>query len=93
MLRGSSQCPEILLSSLSGGCRYPAGEAEAGRHIMAMLNAYARNFFKCGLCAQHFMAMLDARDASAVVSKRDAVLWLWRSHNKVRRTSCAMCVG
>lgn len=71
----------LLLHSMAA--RYPADADEAGRHIMGALNALIRHFFKCGPCAEHFAAMLDAQDAKDVVSKRDAVLWLWRAHNKV----------
>jgi hypothetical protein len=60
---------------------------------MAALNAFARNFFKCEECAEHFTAMLDEAEAAGVVSKRDAVLWIWRTHNKVLRRPprCTCC--
>lgn len=43
---------------------------------------YVRHFFSCRHCADHF-ATVSANITRLVKSERDAVLWLWHTHNDV----------
>ena len=44
---------------------------------------FAQNFFPCSECAKHFLQVADSSIARKVRSRRDAVLWLWHTHNLV----------
>jgi thiol oxidase len=55
----------------------------AGAGWLRALRGYVAHFFQCEECAKHFVAATLAREALAVSSRRDAVLWLWRTHNGV----------
>lgn len=64
----------------SGG--YPLGRSEAGADVLQAVKGYVTYFFSCRYCAAHFSTM--AKDLETEVqTTRDAVLWLWRAHNKV----------
>lgn len=39
----------------------------------------------CSECADHFVAATQTEAAAGVQNRRDAVLWLWRTHNTVNR--------
>uniref|UniRef100_UPI00358DF3C9 sulfhydryl oxidase 2-like n=1 Tax=Myxine glutinosa TaxID=7769 RepID=UPI00358DF3C9 len=51
------------------------------RDVLLAMHAYVSEFFGCHDCAVHFKQM--AKSLFAVRSWDSAVLWLWRSHNKV----------
>ncbi len=59
------------------------GEDGSGLAWLGVVEGYIRHFFQCADCAEHFLEALGGADAKAVRSKRDAVLWLWRTHNAV----------
>lgn len=44
---------------------------------------FVEHFFQCSDCSKHFVAMASEPAALGVTSRKDAVLWLWRSHNRV----------
>ena len=44
---------------------------------------YIREFFSCGECRDHFVAMADESLEQNVTSTYQAVMWLWRAHNRV----------
>ena len=48
------------------------------------MRSYVKNFFGCSECAEHF-GVMAARLEQVVRHKGDAVMWLWKSHNKVNR--------
>uniref|UniRef100_A0A8C4N6M5 Sulfhydryl oxidase n=1 Tax=Eptatretus burgeri TaxID=7764 RepID=A0A8C4N6M5_EPTBU len=52
-----------------------------GEDVLVAMRAYVSEFFGCHECAVHFKQM--AKSLFAVRSWDAAVLWLWRSHNKV----------
>lgn len=64
----------------SGG--YPLGRDRAGADVLQAVRGYVSNFFSCRYCATHFSTMAKNLD-SEVQTSHDAVLWLWRAHNKV----------
>jgi len=78
----------MLLHSTSvrmpeGGDGGDGGDGERGLAWLGVVEGYIRHFFQCADCAEHFLESLGGADAKAVRSKRDAVLWLWRTHNAV----------
>lgn len=66
-------------ASADGG----AGSGGGGARWLAAVAGFVRHFFQCAECAKHFVK--HAQAATAVTSKRDAALWLWRAHNIVSR--------
>eukprot|EP01023_Acetabularia_acetabulum_P003730 TRINITY_DN11545_c0_g1_i2.p1 TRINITY_DN11545_c0_g1~~TRINITY_DN11545_c0_g1_i2.p1 ORF type:complete len:521 (-),score=66.06 TRINITY_DN11545_c0_g1_i2:596-2116(-) len=49
------------------------------------VEAYIRYFFGCSTCQKHFMELITTQEAQAITSRRDAVVWMWQSHNKVNK--------
>eukprot|EP01024_Parvocaulis_polyphysoides_P065981 TRINITY_DN771_c2_g1_i2.p1 TRINITY_DN771_c2_g1~~TRINITY_DN771_c2_g1_i2.p1 ORF type:complete len:507 (-),score=38.97 TRINITY_DN771_c2_g1_i2:826-2346(-) len=49
------------------------------------VEAYIRHFFGCSTCQKHFLEMITKSDAQAITSRRDAVMWMWNTHNKVNK--------
>ncbi|XP_050046972.1 sulfhydryl oxidase 1-like isoform X1 [Dermacentor andersoni] len=64
----------------SGG--YPLGRDASGADVLQAVRGYVTYFFSCRYCAVHFSTMAKNLD-SEVQTSQDAVLWLWRVHNKV----------
>ncbi|KAM9212415.1 sulfhydryl oxidase 1 [Dugong dugon] len=61
---------------------YHPQETAKPQEVLQAIRGYVRNFFGCQDCAGHFEQMAAA-SMHQVDSLDDAVLWLWRSHNKV----------
>lgn len=55
----------------------------SGAVWMATIKGFIKHFFQCAECASHFLRMAADGDALHVATKRDAILWAWRAHNKV----------
>ncbi len=62
------------------------------REVLLAMSGYVRHFFGCRDCARHFALMADdqgekrnAAILAEVRSDRDAVLWLWKAHNRVNK--------
>lgn len=55
--------------------------------VLTSMVGYIRNFFGCRECARHFLQM--AEDGGAIRrdirNPDDAILWLWKSHNKANQ--------
>lgn len=47
------------------------------------IHGYVQFFFGCSECSQHFQSMAAEHNIWNVSSKDDAVIWLWKAHNKV----------
>lgn len=62
--------------------RLPDSE-NAGAVWLAGVKGFVSAFFQCAECAKHFVRHAEGEEAVAVATKRDAVLWLWRTHNIV----------
>lgn len=58
-------------------------QPSVGAAWLATIKAFVKHFFQCDDCSKHFLAMASDAEAAAVDSKRDAVQWVWRAHNKV----------
>jgi thiol oxidase len=64
--------------------RLGENDSAAGATWLAAIKGFVKHFFQCGECAEHFMQYHgNSAAADAVMTKRDAVLWLWRTHNEV----------
>lgn len=68
--------------------RLPEAE-NSGAVWLAAVKGFIGNFFQCSECAKHFMRHAVGEEAVAVATKRDAVLWMWRTHNIVNRRLAA----
>lgn len=65
-------------------------EAEnSGAVWLAAIKGFVQNYFQCAECAKHFVRHAVGEEAGAVARKRDAVLWIWRTHNIVNRRLAA----
>lgn len=73
----------MLFHSLSVRMPMVSAGANDGKRWMEVLEGYIKHFFQCSDCAEHFLQELQGPDARMVSTKRDAVLWLWRTHNRV----------
>ncbi|KAL4452309.1 hypothetical protein ABPG75_007971 [Micractinium tetrahymenae] len=71
-----------LLHTLAS--RLPETE-NAGAVWLAAVKGFVKNYFQCSECAKHFVRHAGGEEAVAVARKRDAVLWMWRTHNIVNR--------
>lgn len=53
-----------------------------GLEVLSRIRQYIKHFFSCEECKDHFTEMSNSL-REEVNSHNDAILWLWRSHNKV----------
>lgn len=51
---------------------------------MARIRGYVKSFFSCLECSKHFYSM-SKNVEHEVHSHDEAILWLWRAHNKVNK--------
>lgn len=51
------------------------------RSTLEAVRAYVATFFGCLPCQQHFAEV--AKDLTSITTKREGVMWLWRTHNGV----------
>lgn len=71
----------MLFHSLS--VRMPDTSENAGQEWLNTIKGFVQYFFQCKDCAEHFLKYINGFDVSSILSKRDAVLWFWKTHNKV----------
>ncbi len=59
------------------------------RVVLNAMMEYMEQFFGCRDCARHFKQASEAGEAvrREVHSAEDAMLWLWKTHNKVNKVS------
>ena len=57
------------------------GISGPGSEWLETVKNFISHYFQCGDCSSHFVSYVE--DARDVKSKKEAVLWLWRTHNKV----------
>ncbi|PRW57447.1 Sulfhydryl oxidase 1 [Chlorella sorokiniana] len=57
----------------------------SGAVWLAAVKGFVSSYFQCSECAKHFVRHAGGEEAVAVARKRDAVLWMWRTHNIVNR--------
>lgn len=72
-----------LFHSLS--VRIPDNSSNAGAMYLSAVKGFIRYFFQCETCRQHFLNYASEDDAISVNTKREAVLWLWRTHNRANK--------
>ena len=57
--------------------------SQSGQEWLDIIRGFVQHFFQCGDCAKHFLEYANKSDARSIDSKRDGVLWLWKTHNLV----------
>ena len=57
----------------------------SGAGMMSALNSFIDYFFMCMVCRTHFLEVLAGEETKDVMTQKDFVLWLWRSHNVVSK--------
>jgi len=64
-----------------------ADHSDGGQEVLMAMVTYVRDFFGCRDCARHFLSMAEEGEAIRrdVATADDAVLWLWRAHNRVNQ--------
>lgn len=65
--------------------RLPSTQLDAGRHYLEAVKGYIKHYFQCSDCASHFLQYATSPEAMMVTTKRDAVMWMWRTHNIVNQ--------
>lgn len=58
-------------------------EEENQAKALQVIGDYVLNFFRCIECREHFRKMAKDRKLEEVKGSDEAILWLWRAHNKV----------
>ncbi|XP_053672437.1 sulfhydryl oxidase 1-like [Anopheles nili] len=53
--------------------------------VLEAMHGYIKHFFGCSECSQHFQQMADRNRIWQVLTKDDAILWLWTNHNEVNK--------
>lgn len=69
----------LLFHSMLGHTQNSEQATAACQSIVALI----RLFFGCDTCRNHFLEMVP--DGERTISKDDAMMWLWRSHNNVNQ--------
>jgi len=57
-------------------------DVSAARMLFS-IDSFVKSFFRCADCSEHFSSMWEEDGGAQVKTKAQAVLWLWRAHNKV----------
>lgn len=73
---------EAESGNMKGLCVVSLFPPADGQEVLQAMRNYVRFFFGCRDCADHFEQMAAA-SMHRVTSPRNAVLWLWTSHNRV----------
>eukprot|EP00854_Cymbomonas_tetramitiformis_P006087 gene6087-7308_t len=55
--------------------------ADGGAMWMEGVRSFVSAFFNCNECRTHFLEQATTEDAKKVQTKRDAVMWMWATHN------------
>mmetsp|Transcript_19185 Transcript_19185/g.33049 ORF Transcript_19185/g.33049 Transcript_19185/m.33049 type:complete len:662 (-) Transcript_19185:545-2530(-) len=58
-------------------------QAPAAQIMVTGLRAFGNNFFMCGVCQEHFSQVIARPELDQLKTPKDAVLWVWRTHNEV----------
>ena len=75
-------CPATR-SLASSGQRLIVGREEISAYrLLLIARDFIGEFFSCVECRNHFLEMARDLDETKMTA-RDAVLWLWRAHNRV----------
>ena len=58
-------------------------DSRSGARWLIAVRGFVKHFFQCSDCSRNFVAFASSESAEKVISKRDAVLWMWSTHNLV----------
>ncbi|XP_070072196.1 sulfhydryl oxidase 2 [Drosophila takahashii] len=53
--------------------------------ILITIHGFAKYFFGCTDCSEHFQQMAIRRNMSSVKTHDEEILWLWEAHNEVNQ--------
>ncbi|KAG0563288.1 hypothetical protein M758_8G018300 [Ceratodon purpureus] len=54
-----------------------------GSFAITAIEAFVDDFYKCDHCRAHFRNITNRNQHDSTSTKKDVVLWLWRTHNQV----------
>lgn len=74
----------ILFHTLTVNCANRGVTRLTGANVLARIRGYVKSFFSCLECSKHFTEM-SKNVQNEVHSHDEAILWLWRAHNKVNK--------
>jgi len=64
---------------------YSNGGKDDAQKVLLDIRQFIENFFPCDQCRSHFLQEMDGEVIRSMNSREDAVMWLWRTHNKVSK--------
>ena len=70
-----------LLHALSVGL--PASDPSCGHRWLLVVRGFVQYFFQCSDCSKNFVKYASTEESLQVTTKKDAVLWMWKTHNYV----------
>lgn len=56
---------------------------DVGEKVILAIYGYAKYFFGCSHCAEHFVYMAEKNNITESRTADQSVLWLWKAHNEV----------
>ncbi|KAK0180923.1 hypothetical protein PV327_003253 [Microctonus hyperodae] len=56
---------------------------DVGEKVILAIYGYAKYFFGCSHCAEHFVYMAEKNNVTEHRTADESVLWLWKAHNEV----------
>ncbi|KAK0177524.1 hypothetical protein PV328_001571 [Microctonus aethiopoides] len=56
---------------------------DVGEKVILAIYGYAKYFFGCSHCAEHFVYMAEKNNITEHRTADQSVLWLWKAHNEV----------
>ncbi|CAB4028752.1 sulfhydryl oxidase 1-like [Paramuricea clavata] len=74
----------ILFHTLTVNCATRGITSLTGADVLARIRGYVKSFFSCLECSKHFYNM-SKNVEKEVHTHNEAILWLWRAHNKVNK--------
>lgn len=67
-------------------CRLPENAGPRAAQLwLDGLRSWIAEFFRCEECQRHFLEQLHDPSVKEIKSKREAVLWMWSTHNRVNK--------
>lgn len=72
-----------LFHALSAGL--PEEDDKSGSRWLVAVRGFVKHFFQCSDCSRNFVSYASSESAEKVVTKKEAVLWMWSTHNLVNK--------
>lgn len=74
----------LLFHTLTVNCANRNVKSLTGADVLTAIRGYVKSFFGCLECSKHFYDM-SKNVENEVQTHNEAILWLWRAHNKVNK--------